>query len=159
MKTNRKVNDSKTVFTEMVLPNHANPLGYLRGGKLIDWMDIAAEMTVQKHAHKVGVTASVNSLTFEKPIKVGDIVTIQAQITRVFGSSLEVWVQAWSENYIQETTSKKYIAKSKTNEAFFTFVIINKEGKAVDAPKIIPETKQEKELYESAMHRRKNRSV
>jgi len=143
-----------TTFTEIVLPNHANPLGYLKGGKLMDWMDIAAEIAAQKYTKTVSVTVAVDNITFKHPIKIGDIVTIHARITRTFDSSMEVWVQVWKENYMK--TNEQSQEKMKTNEAFFIFVAINEKGNHIRIPVYKPVSDEDKILYENAL-KRKNR--
>ena len=117
----KKVRDSRTVMCEIVLPNHANTLGHLRGGKLLDWMDIAGEIAAQRHSGKEAVTASIAHMYFKKSIQVGDVVTIQASLTRAFNTSMEVLVEVWSEN-------RSKAKKMKTNEAIFTFVAIDENG-------------------------------
>lgn len=145
----RKVNESITEMTEIVLPNDANTLGKLRGGKLIDWMDIAGEISAQRHAGTEAVTASITEVSFGKSINVGDIVTVQAQLTRAFNTSMEILVEVWIENkFLNE--------KVKTNEAIFTYVAIDETGKSVPVPQIIPETNEEQKRYREAGKRKDN---
>jgi acyl-CoA hydrolase len=143
----KKVSESCTVMCEMVMPNDANTLGNLRGGKLIDWMDIAGEITAQRHSERAAVTASMDQVFFQEAIKVGDIVTIEAQITRVFNTSIEIMIEVWSET---KTRSKKI----KTNEARFTYVAVDHEGKPSPVSKIKPIGKKELQLYEEAGKRK-----
>lgn len=86
---------SATIKTEVVCPNDTNPMGMLQGGQLVYWMDIAAAVCAQVHSEKICVTASIDSMNFRAPAKVGDIITIQAKITRAFISSMEIQVRAW----------------------------------------------------------------
>ena len=143
----KKVNDSVTEMTEIVMPNHANTLGKLRGGKLIDWMDIAGEIAAQRHAETEAVTASITQLNFEKSISVGDIVTVKAHLTRAFNTSMEILVEVWIEN-------KNTRGKIKTNDAIFMFVAIDGEGKTVRVPQLEPVTKREVELFNEAGKRK-----
>lgn len=86
--------ESETIMTEVVCPNDTNPMGILQGGKLVQWMDIASAVCAQNHAEHICVTASIDSVKFKTPAKVGDIITIQAKMTRAFSSSMEIFVQA-----------------------------------------------------------------
>jgi len=146
----KSVSDSVTTLTEIVLPNDANPLGFLRGGRLMDWMDIASEVTAQKHAKRLALTVALSDVTFKRPIKVGDIVTIRSRITATFKTSMEIEVEVWAENIPEER-------KFKTNEACFTFVAIDDDGKPVAIPQITPQTSREREAFEAAIARKKAR--
>ena len=146
----KKICESATTFTQIVLPNDANPLGYLRGGKLMDWIDIASEITAQKHTGRIAVTVAIDVFSFKSPISVGDIVTVNVRITRTFRTSLEIRVDVWAEN----TNNKKRL---KTNEAYLTFVAIDKNGMPVEIPGIIPEMDEEKKQFKLALRRRKAR--
>ena len=84
MTTSKKVNESATVFTEIVMPNDTNPMHNLMGGNLLKWMDIACGICASKHANRIAVTAAVDSVSFSRPLKIGDIVTISARMTRAF---------------------------------------------------------------------------
>lgn len=147
----RTVIESVTEMTEIVLPNDANTLGKLRGGKLIDWMDIAGEISAQRHAGTEAVTASITEVSFGKSINVGDIVTVKAQLTRAFNTSMEILVEVWIENKFLKD-------KVKTNEAIFTYVAIDESGQSVPVPSITPETKEEQERYREAGIRKENLS-
>lgn len=150
-----KASDTLTEVTHIVMPNDTNPLQYLRGGRLVDWMDIASEITAQKLTHRIGVTVSIDKVSFNKPIRIGDIVTVRAQATRIFKTSMEVRVEVWSENPITKN-SKPVINRTKTNEAFFTFVTINDQGNPVEIDvDIVPVSPREKELFTSALGRKK----
>ena len=151
-----KISDSVTEVTHIVMPNDANPLQFLRGGRLVDWMDIASEITAQKLTHRIGVTVSIDSMTFKKPIRIGDIVTIRAQVTRTFNTSMEILTEVWAENLIWKNGSRVK-SRSKTNEAYFTFVAVDENGKPVKIPAITPETGREKLLYKSALQRKNSR--
>lgn len=143
----RPVSDSYTVQTEIVMPNDTNTLGNLFGGKLMLWMDIVAAISAQRHSRRVVVTASVNNVSFNLPIKQGAVVTLEAKVSRAFSSSMEVVVDVWMEDPI---TGKKV----KCNEAMYTFVAVDQLGNAIHVPEAIPETEEEKQRYAGALRRR-----
>jgi acyl-CoA hydrolase len=147
---NKKVKNRKVKMTEIVLPNDSNPLGILLGGRLLNWMDLAAAICAQNHAGRVAVTAAIDSISFDLPIKIGNIVYIKAQITRVFNTSLEVYVQVWKKE-INATI------RQKTNEAFFTFVALDNNSKPIEIEKVIPKKDKELKLFHSALLRKKLR--
>jgi len=142
--------ESYTEMNELVLPNDTNTFGNLMGGRLLYWMDICSAMAAQKHCSNVVVTASVDNVSFKYPIKLGEVVTIQAKVTRAFNSSVEVRMEIFAQNLPQAT-------KVKTNEAYYTFVAVDPVGKPKQVPSLIPETDEEKLLYEEAMQRREMR--
>ncbi|WP_285011349.1 acyl-CoA thioesterase [Pedobacter faecalis] len=144
--------DSFTIMNELVLPNDTNMLHNLMGGRLLHWMDIAAAITAQKHCNRIVVTASVDNVSFKQPIKLGDVVTIEARVTRAFNTSVEVRLDVWAENVPSAT-------RNKSNEAYFTFVALDAEGKTVAVPELVPETAEEKELYAGALRRRQLRLI
>lgn len=139
--------ESLTIQTELVLPNDTNTLGNLMGGKLLHWMDIASAISAHRHCGRIVVTASVNNVAFNQPIKLGEIVTLQAKVSRAFTSSMEVFIDVWVEN--NNTGEKK-----KCNEAIYTFVAVDQLGNPINVPQIIPETEEEKQRYDSALRRR-----
>jgi acyl-CoA hydrolase len=139
--------ESYTVSTEIVLPNDTNTLGNLMGGRLLHWMDITAAIASHRHCKRVVVTASVNNVSFNMPIKLADIVTIKAQVSRAFSTSMEVFIEVWVENHV---TGKM----TKCNEAIYTFVAVDQLGNPISVPELIPETEEEKTRYESALRRK-----
>ncbi len=139
--------DSMAITTEIVLPNDTNTLGNLMGGRLLHWMDITAAIACHRHCNRVVVTASVNNVAFNQAIKLGEIVTLQAKISRAFTSSMEVFIDVWVEN--NSTGTKK-----KCNEAIYTFVAVDQMGNPIAVPEIEPETQEEKERYAAALRRR-----
>jgi len=140
--------ETETTMTEMVLPNDTNPLKNLMGGKIMHFMDIAGAIVAQKHSNSPVVTASVDNISFKKPISLGSVVTIKAKITRAFTSSMEVRIDVYSE-YIPNND------KFKSHEAYFTYVALHHD---TQKPKRVPvlkaETKQEIKEYEKAAERR-----
>ena len=139
--------ESRAILTEIVLPNDTNNLDNLMGGKLMNWMDITAAISAQRHSNRTSVTASVNNVSFNNPIPRGSVVTIEANISRSFNSSMEIFLDVWAE----DTLSGE---KTKCNEAIYTFVAVSKLGKPVKVPEVIPETKTEKIRFDGALRRR-----
>ena len=139
-------------MTELVLPNDTNTLSNLMGGRLMHWMDIVSAVAAQKHSNRIVVTASVDNISFTKPIRLGNVVTLKAFVTRSFNSSMEVFITVSAE----DIPSGK---KIDTNTAFFTFVAVDQTGRPIDVPEAVPETDEEKELYEGALRRRQLRLV
>lgn len=149
----KKVNESRTIMTEMVMPNDTNPIGNLMGGNLMRWMDIVAGICAGRHAESYVVTASVDNVSFQKPIKNGDVVTLEARVTRAFNTSVEVFVEVTAAN-IRGGNSRK------SNHAFFTFVAIDEETHHPQrVPAVIALTQEEENLYEGASRRRELRLV
>lgn len=146
MKT-KPAKESLTIMTEIVLPNDTNTLGNLMGGRLLHWMDIAAATSAHRHCRRVVVTASVNNVAFNQPIKLGDIVTLEAKVSRAFSTSMEVFIDVYVEHH---STG----AKQKCNEAIYTFVAVDQVGNPIEVPALIPETDEEKKRFDSAMRRR-----
>jgi len=143
---------SRTIMNEMVLPNDTNTLNNLMGGRLLHWMDIAAAIAAQKHAQKTVVTASVDSVSFGKSIKLGDVVTLQAEVSRAFHSSMEVYIKVWAENI---PSGEKFLS----NEAYYTFVALDRNGGPVLVNQLEPETEEERKRFDGALRRRQLRLI
>ncbi len=139
--------ESKAVMTEIVLPNDTNTLGNLMGGRLLHWMDIAAAIAAHRHSRRIVVTASVNNVSFGQPIKLGDIVTLEAKVSRAFNSSMEIFIDV----FVEDHRSGKQI---KCNSAIYTFVAVDQMGHPIEIPGITPETPEEKERFDGALRRR-----
>jgi acyl-CoA hydrolase len=152
MKDGKFPGESLTVMTEIVLPNDTNALNNLRGGRILHWMDIASAIAAGKHSNAVVVTASVDNVSFENPIKIGDVVTITAKVTRVFNTSLETHISVWAENLPSQT-------RYKCNEAFYTFVALDSNGRPRKVTPLIPESDEDKRLFTDALRRRELRLV
>jgi len=148
----KKPSESLIVMTELVLPNDTNLFDNLMGGRLMYWMDIAAALSGSKHCGAPVVTASVDNISFTNPIKLGNVVHIQAKVTRAFNTSLEIYLKVWGEDIMQQY-------KYPSNQAYYTFVALDPNGKPRAVPKIEPETPEETELYEGALRRRQLRLI
>jgi acyl-CoA hydrolase len=142
-----KASETKAIMTEIVLPNDTNTLGNLMGGKLLHWMDICAAISAHRFCKRVVVTASVNNVSFNNPIKLGDIVTLEAKVSRSFRSSMEVFIDVYVE-------SNRTNSRVKCNDAIYTFVAVDQIGNPIEVPEVIPETDEEKKRYEGALRRR-----
>lgn len=145
----RTVADSRTTMTELVLPNHANTLGNVLGGKVMHLLDLAAAIAASRHCRMPVVTVSVDSVRFLHPVQVGDVMILEAVMTRAFNTSMELRVQVWSENLL---TGERI----KTCTAFLTFVAL-KNGKPAPVPPLKPEDEEEERRYDEASERRKQR--
>jgi len=142
--------DSAVEFMEIVLPNDANVMGNLLGGKLMHIMDLAAAMAAHRHARIPAVTASVDQLSFLHPSRVGDHVTIKASVNRFFRTSMEIGVKAFAEN--PWTGDRKHVSS-----AYFSFVGLDEAGRPAGIPPLHPQTAEEKRRWEEAGERRKRR--
>lgn len=148
----KKASESLVIMTELVLPNDTNTFGNLMGGRLMYWMDIAAALAGTKHCNAPVVTASVDNISFTNPIKLGNVVHIEAKMTRSFNSSMEVHLNVWGEDIISQY-------RYKSNEAYYTFVALDPNNKPRTVPKLEPETEDEIILFESALRRRQLRLI
>lgn len=138
--------DSLTVLTDTVLPGETNAINNLFGGELLARMDRAAAISAKRHSKQFVVTSSVNNVSFGMPIPLGSTVTIEAKVSRAFNSSMEVYIDVWIDDENGE--------KIKANEAIYTFVAVNKNGRPIKIDKIFPETKIEKQRYDAALRRK-----
>ena len=131
-----KAKDTLSITTKVVLPNDTNTLGNLFGGQLLAWMDEIASVSAHRHCRRVVVTASVNNVSFQRPIKQASIVTLEAKVSRAFYSSMEIFVDVFVENHV---TGKKEMC----NEAIYTFVAVDHNGGPIQVPEIIFDTVSE----------------
>jgi acyl-CoA hydrolase len=138
---------SATEMVEVVLPNDANPMGFMLGGAVMHLIDIAAAIAAFRHGRALVVTAAVDGLEFLNPIKVGDFIVLKARVTAVFKTSLEVEVTVFSEEAL---TGRRQL----TSRAYLTFVTLEKEGKRAEIPPLDVTTAEEKALMEAAKTRR-----
>ncbi len=150
MRKKRTVRESVVEMTQLVLPNDTNYLGNLLGGRLMEWMDIAAAIAAQRHSNRVCVTAAVDELVFHQPIRLGEVVTLRASVNRVFNSSMEVGVNVVAENQL---TGDRRTA----NTAYLTFVAVDDHGHPAAIEPVIPQTAPEKRRFREALERRNRR--
>ena len=147
MAKSQTAKESLAIATHLVLPNDTNTLGNLMGGQLLNWMDMIAAISAHRHAHRIVVTASVNHVSFGQPVKLGDMVTLHAKVSRSFNSSMEVYIDVWVEDH-------RTSAKTKSNEATYTFVAVDQLGSPIDVPQLVPEEDLEIKRYGGALRRR-----
>jgi acyl-CoA hydrolase len=144
--------ESTVIMTELVLPNDTNVFGNLMGGRLMYWMDIAAALAAGKHCNAPVVTASVDNISFEASIRLGNAVHIEAKVSRAFNTSMEVYLKVWGEDLTQQY-------RYKSNEAYYTFVALDPNRKPRVVPQLLPETDEERRLFEGALRRRQVRLI
>jgi len=142
--------ESATEMVQVVLPNDANPLGFILGGTVMHLIDIAGAIASHRHTRSLVVTAAVDDLQFLHPIKVGDLIILKSRVTCTFTTSLEVQVDVYSEETL---TGKRRL----TSRAFLTFVAIAQDGGRVPVPPLLIETDEERRVHENAHARRAER--
>ena len=143
----RPASDSYTEMVQVVLPNDANPLGFLLGGTAMHLIDIAGAIACHRHTRSLVVTAAVDGLQFLNPVKVGDLIVLKASVTATFHSSLEVEVEVFSEEVL---TGERRL----TSRAYLTFVAIDRAGNRVPIPPLLLQTDQERQRARDAEVRR-----
>lgn len=148
----RTVAESQSEMAEVILPNDANPLGNLLGGRLMHFIDIAGAMAAHRHARSYVVTASMDHIDFLAPVHVGDLLILKSSVNRAFRTSMEVGVKVYVENYM--TGTSRHVAS-----AYLTFVAVDAHGNKLAVPPIIAETDEEKHRYNDAARRRENRKA
>lgn len=146
----RTVGQSQSQMAEVVLPNDANPLGNLLGGKLMHLIDIAGALAAHRHSRSYVVTASMDHIDFLLPVHIGDLLILKSSVNRAFNTSMEVGVKCYVENYIAGTT--RHVAS-----AYLTFVAVDQHGRRHTVPPVVPESEEEKRRYEDAGRRREAR--
>src|SRR5256714_15418411 len=146
----RPVRESQSEMVEVVLPNDANPLNNLLGGRLLHFIDIAGAMAAHRHSRSYVVTASMDHIDFLAPVHVGDLLILRSSVNRAFHTSMEVGVKCWVENYIAGT--RRHIAS-----AYLTFVAVDNLGRRLPVPPVVPGTEEEKQRFEDAGRRRELR--
>jgi acyl-CoA hydrolase len=143
----KRPSESATEMVQVVLPNDANPMGFMLGGAVMHLIDIAGAIAALRHARVVMVTAAVDGLEFLNPIKVGDFIVLKSRVTCVFKTSLEVEVVVYSEGALTGT-------RQMTSRAYLTFVAVEREGVRTEVPPLMVETEEERRLEEAARARR-----
>src|SRR5690348_7425894 len=146
----KPVSASRSEMVEAVLPNDANPLGYILGGRVMHLIDIAGAIAGHRHSNSYLVTASVDYLDFRSPVRIGDLIVLQAKVNRVFHTSMEVGVKVFSENILTQE-------RRHTSSAYLTYVALDANRQPHTAPPLILETEEDKRRYREAGRRRELR--
>ena len=150
MTTAKRPSESATEMVQVVLPNDANPLGFILGGTVMHLIDIAGAIACHRHTRTLLVTAAVDGLQFLHPIKVGDLIILNARVTAAWSTSLEVEVEVFSEEILTGV-------RRMTSRAYLTFVSIDTQGNRLPIPPLVLETDDEKEKARAADLRRAER--
>src|SRR5687768_5521231 len=143
----KKPSESVTEMVQVVLPNDANPLGFILGGTVMHLIDIAGAIACHRHTRTLLVTAAVDGLQFLHPIKVGDLIILKSRVTAAWSTSLEVEVEVFSEETLTGV-------RRRTSRAYLTFVSIDRDGRRIPSPGLILETAEEKQKAAQADTRR-----
>jgi acyl-CoA hydrolase len=143
----KRASESETEMVQVVLPNDANPLGFILGGTVMHLIDIAGAIACHRHTRSLLVTAAVDDLQFLHSIKVGDMIILKSRVTCVFTTSLEVQVDVFSEETL---TGKRQL----TSRAFLTFVAIDRAGGRIRVPPLLVETEEDQQTCAAAHERR-----
>jgi acyl-CoA hydrolase len=146
----KPVRESASEYSELALPNDANGLGHVLGGKVMHLVDVAGAMAAMRHARKPVVTASVDSLHFLHPVHIGELIILNSSVNRVFRTSMEVGVKVVTENLM---TGERL----HTCSAYLTFVGLDENGNAAAVAPVVPETEEEKRRFREAGERREYR--
>lgn len=146
----RFVRESLSEYSEVALPNDANPLGNLLGGRVMHLVDITGAIAAARHSRFSVVTVSVDSMTFLHPVHIGQLVLLKASVNRVFRTSMEVGVKVWVEDL--HTGIRRH-----TSSAYLTFVALGPNNERVPVAQVIPETEDENRRFEAAGRRREYR--
>ena len=146
----KPVRESQSEYSELTLPNDANVLGHVLGGKVMHLVDLAGALAALRHARCPVVTASVDHMSFLHPVHIGELIILRSSVNRVFRTSMEVGVKVWVED--MRTGNRRH-----TSSAYLTFVAVDTEGSCVQIAPVIPETTEEKRRFEEALQRREYR--
>src|SRR6266511_1945052 len=146
----KPASDSATEMVQVVLPNDANPLGYILGGTVMHLIDIAGAIACHRHTRSLLVTAAVDGLQFLHPIKVGDLIILNARVTAAWSTSLEVEVEVFSEETLTGV-------RRMTSRAYLTFVAIDRESRRIPIPPLVLETDDARQKAAQAEQRRAER--
>ena len=146
----KPVRESQSEYSELALPNDANVLGHVLGGKVMHLVDLAGALAALRHARCPVVTASVDHMNFLQPVRIGELIMLRSSVNRVFHTSMEMGVKVWVEDL--RTGERKH-----ASSAYLTFVAIDAGGKCMPLVPVIPETSEEKRRFEEALRRREYR--
>ena len=146
----KRVEESRIVLTQLMNVTDANVLGNVHGGLIMKLCDEAGGMAAAKHARQSVVTVAVDSMHFHSPVRIGDLLTVTAEVTWTGRTSLETRVYATAENVLTGDVTH-------TNTAFFVYVGLDQHGRPTPVPPLIAETATEKRRYAEAQQRQKER--
>jgi acyl-CoA hydrolase len=152
MRISKRVSDSRHETSELMMPGHANNLGHVFGGVILSMMDKCAAIAALRHTRTSVVTASIDRVDFREPIHLGDLVVMRASVNYVGRTSMEVGVRVEAEDL---STGKR----RHTNSCYLTFVAVDRNGRPIEVPDLIPETDEELRRHAAAEQRRRNRLV
>lgn len=146
----RPVRESISEYSEIALPNDANPLGHLLGGRVMHLVDMAGALAASRHSRRPVVTVAVDHMTFLSPVHIGQLLVLRSSVNRAFRTSMEVGVKVMVEDL--RTGEVRH-----TSSAYLTFVALDDDGRPTPVPPVIPETPEEKRRFEEAGERRRYR--
>jgi acyl-CoA hydrolase len=146
----KPVRESQSEYSELALPNDANGLGNVLGGKVMHLVDLSGAMAAMRHSRCPVVTASIDNMNFLHPVHIGQLITLRSSVNRVFHASMEVGVKVWVEDLLTGVLQH-------TSSAYLTFVAVDAQGNRVPVVPVIPETEEEKRRYAGALERREYR--
>jgi acyl-CoA hydrolase len=146
----KPVRESASEYADLALPNDANGLGHVLGGKVMHLVDLAGALAAMRHARRPVVTASIDHMNFLVPVRIGQLIILRSSVNRVFRTSMEVGVSVLVEDLLTGV-------QQHTSSAYLTFVALDENGKPATIPPVIPETDEEKRRYEEAGGRREYR--
>jgi acyl-CoA hydrolase len=147
----RTVAESQSERSEIVFPADSNALGNLFGGRLMQFIDLVGAVAASRHSRAITVTASMDHLDFVAPVHVGDLLILKASVNRAFRTSMEIGVKAMVEDVRGQRLRH-------VSSAYLTYVAVDREGRAVAVPQVVPETEHQKRRFEDAGRRREMRS-
>ncbi len=142
--------DSRSVMHRLVMPKDSNTLGTLMGGVLMHWMDMCAAIAARRHCNRYAMTVTVDRIQLASAIQVGEVVILEAEVTRAFRTSMEIGMRVVAEDL---STGEKRLCAS----TFYSFVAVDKEGSALPVPELVPETEEQRQRYRDAEKRRASR--
>src|SRR5580658_7341327 len=149
--TERKVSESQSERSEIVLPADSNAIGSLFGGRLMQYIDLVGAMAASRHARAFTVTASMDHLDFVAPVRVGELLILKASVNRAFRTSMEIGVRAMVEDVREQRLRH-------VSSAYLTFVAVDREGRPIVVPQLLCETDHQRRRFEDAGRRREMRS-
>jgi uncharacterized protein (TIGR00369 family) len=148
--TPKPMSASRISIAQMMQPEHANPIGNVHGGWIMKLVDECAALACMRHAQRRVVTVAVDSMTFRQPIRIGELVTLTAEVTYAGRTSMEAEVHVEAENPITGV-------KTHTNNAYVVYVALDEDGNPVAVPPLLAETPEEQDRIDRARQRQANR--